>query len=237
MPQFGLGKEFIEVPKIITAPSKDGKLTPDDIHLALDNNAHFPHMAKPRLVYISNATELGTLYTRRELTVLSEICAANGLLLLLDGARLGAALSAEKNDLTLKDIAGLTDIFWMGGTKAGALIGEAIVINNAVLAEDFSFHIKQQGALLAKGRLLGVQFVELFKSNLFFELTKHANDMAKKLSAAIAGSGYQFASETETNQIFPILPNSVIESLKEFFDFYVWEKALWRPAPIARPTT
>ncbi len=210
--------------KIITMPSKNGKLTPADVQSALDSNAHFPHMAKPRLVYISNATELGTLYTKAELMALSDICKAKGLLLFLDGARLGAALSAEKNDLTLAEIASFTDLFWIGGTKAGALFGEAIVINNEALAEDISFHIKQRGALLAKGRLLGLQFLELFKAGLFFDATKHANKMASKLSTAIKQGGIDLAAETETNQIFPILPNALIESLKQMFEFYVWEK-------------
>lgn len=210
--------------KIITMPARNGKLTAEDIQTALENNAHVPHMAKPRMVYISNATEVGTLYSKAELTALSEICRENELLFLLDGARLGAALSAEKNDLTLKDICKLTDIFWMGGTKAGALLGEAIVINNEALAEDFSFHIKQRGALLAKGRLLGIQFVELFRTGLYFDLTKHANNMAQKISAAITDGGYKLAAETETNQVFPILPNALIERLKTQFDFYLWDK-------------
>ena len=171
--------------KIIAVTSDDGKLTPDDIETTLTNNMHYPHMAKPRLVYISNATETGTVYTKAELQGLSEVCKRTGLLLLLDGARLGVALTASINDLSLNDIAELTDIFWIGGTKAGALIGEAIVIPNAQLANDFTFHIKQRGGLLAKGRLLGIQFVELFSDGLFFELSQHANAMAQKLSTAI----------------------------------------------------
>lgn len=209
--------------KIITVPSTKGKITPANVQNALDNNAHYPHMAKPRMVYISNASEFGTLYTKAELQALANICKTSDLLLFLDGARLGAALSATKNDLTLSDIANLTDIFWIGGTKAGALLGEAIVINNPTLAEDFSFHIKQRGALLAKGRLLGIQFLELFKSNLFFDLTTRANELASKLSIGITEAGYKLAAETETNQIFSILPNLVIDSLKNDFDFYVWE--------------
>ncbi|MDH5353080.1 MAG: aminotransferase class I/II-fold pyridoxal phosphate-dependent enzyme [Gammaproteobacteria bacterium] len=210
--------------KIIVMPSTEGKLTPADVQSALDNNAHFPHMAKPRLVYITNASEVGTLYSKAELTALSTICKANNLLLMVDGARLGAALSAQKNDLTLGDIAELTDIFWIGGTKAGAMLGEAIVISNPVLADDFSFHIKQRGALLAKGRLLGLQFLELFKDGLYFEATSYANKMAGKLSTAITENGHTLAAETQTNQIFPILPNGLIDRLKESFSFYVWEK-------------
>lgn len=210
--------------KIITVASDDGKLTPDDIETALANNAHYPHMAKPRLVYISNATEAGTVYTKEELQGLSNVCKENGLLLLLDGARLGVALTAGINDLTLSDVAELTDIFWIGGTKAGALIGEAIVIPNAQLAEDFTFHIKQRGGLLAKGRLLGTQFVELFSDGLFYDLTRHANAMAQKLSTAIVDCGYSLTAPTESNQIFPILPDALIDSLKGSYDFYVWGK-------------
>ena len=210
--------------KIITVSTHDGKLTPDDIKSALASNAHFPHMAKPRLVYISNATEAGTVYTKNELIALSETCKKNDLLLLLDGARLGVALTAKINDLSLRDIAELTDVFWIGGTKAGSLLGEAIVIPNKKLAKDFSFHIKQRGALLAKGRLLGSQFKELFSANLFFELTKHANDMAEKLSDAIAHEGFEFTARTESNQLFPILPNTLIDKLKYKFNFYIWEK-------------
>ena len=211
--------------KIITVASDDGKLTPGAVEATLANNAHFPHMAKPRMVYISNATEAGTVYTRAELQALSDTCRANELLLMLDGARLGVALTASVNDLTLKDIAELTDIFWIGGTKAGALLGEAIVIPNGQLSDEFTFHIKQRGGLLAKGRVLGLQFVELFSEDLFFELTRHANAMAQKLSDAIARCGHSLATPTQSNQIFPILPNTLIESLQESYDFYVWGKA------------
>jgi len=209
--------------KIITMPSINGKLDSESIELALANNAHFPHMAKPRLVYISNATEVGTIYTRQELESLSTSCKKNNLLLMMDGARLGTALAADKNDLTLQDICELTDIFWIGGTKAGALIGEAIVIPNKQLAEDFTFHIKQRGALLAKGRVLGVQFLGLFQDDLFFDLSKFANDMAAKLSAGVVDCGHVLAAATQSNQVFPTLPNSLIEKLQEHFNFYVWE--------------
>ncbi|PMN68345.1 threonine aldolase family protein [Enterovibrio norvegicus] len=210
--------------KIITVPPVDGKVTPENIEIALANNAHYPHMAKPRLVYISNATEVGTVYTKSELQALSKLCKKNELLLLVDGARLGAALTADINDLSLNDMAEFADIFWIGGTKVGALMGEAIVIPNKKLAEDLSFHIKQRGALLAKGRLLGLQFSELFKDDLFFELSKHANLMANKLSVAISDCGYTLSAQTESNQVFPILPNNVIDKLQKKFDFYIWKK-------------
>lgn len=211
--------------KIICVPSDDGKLTAVSVETAMASNAHYPHMAKPRLVYISNATEAGTVYTKAEVQALSETCKTNNLLLMMDGARLGTALTANINDMTLQDIAELTDIFWIGGTKAGALIGEAIVIPNAALAEDFEFHIKQRGALLAKGRLLGQQFAELFDQDLFFELCKHCNTMAQKLASAMTANGYKLAADTESNQIFPILPNAIIEILEQNFAFYRWEKA------------
>ena len=124
--------------KMISVPSTNGKLTPEGVETALANNAHFPHMAKPRMVYISNATEVGTVYSKQELRALSELCRAKELLLLLDGARLGAALTADGVDMTISDVAELTDIFWIGGTKAGALFGEAIVIPNRELAKDLS---------------------------------------------------------------------------------------------------
>jgi len=210
--------------KIISVPSLDGKLTSKRVDEALASNAHFPHMAKPRLVYISNATEAGTVYTKREVQSLSETCNANNLLLMMDGARLGTALTADSNDMTLQDVAELTDIFWIGGTKAGALIGEAIVIPNPDLAIDFEFHIKQRGALLAKGRLLGQQFAELFDNNLFFDLCKHCNTMAQKLANAITANGYSLAADTQSNQVFPILPNAIIDTLEQRFAFYRWEK-------------
>ncbi len=210
--------------KIITVPSDDGKLTPESIEHTLADNAHFPHMAKPRLVYISNATETGTVYAKSELSALSVICKSNDLLLLLDGARLGAALTANISDLTLKDIAELTDIFWIGGTKAGALIGEAIVITNPKLAIEFDFHIKQRGALLAKGRLLGLQFTELFKDDLFFKNSRHANLMAQKLSAGLIKNGHRLIAETQSNQIFAIMPNDLLAKLNKRFSFYVWRK-------------
>lgn len=211
--------------KIIAMPGENGKLRPEDVATALTQNAHFPHMAKPRMVYISNASELGTLYTKAELQALSALCREKGLLLFVDGARLGAALSADKSDLSLRDVADLSDIFWIGGTKAGALLGEAVVIANPALAEDFAFHIKQRGALLAKGRVLSLQFTELFRDNLYFDLTRHANQMADKFSTGVTAAGYQLLAETETNQIFPILPNDLISRLQEQFRFYVWGEA------------
>ncbi len=209
--------------KIITVDKPDGKLTPDDILKTLAENAHVPHMAKPRLVYISDATETGRIYSKAELEALSAICREHDLIFFLDGARLGAALTSNANDVTLADIARLTDVFWIGGTKAGALIGEAIVINRPEFAQDFKFHIKQRGALLAKGRLLGIQFQALFEDDLFFASGRRANTLAAKLSNAIVVAGHSLASETETNQVFPIFPNALVEKLDADFRFYIWE--------------
>jgi threonine aldolase len=183
-------------------------------------------MAKPRLIYLSNATEIGTLYSLAELREISTLAKQRGLILFLDGARLGAALASSSNDATLADIASLVDIFWIGGTKAGALVGEAIVVCNPVLAVDFAFHVKQRGGMLAKGRLLGIQFQELFGAkNLFLENARHANEMAAKLASGIAAGGYGLDAETQTNQVFPIFPDSVISALKHHFAFYIWRKS------------
>ena len=210
--------------KIHGITTDDGKLKPEHIQSVLDSHTNKPHQLKQRLVYISNSTEIGTIYQKQELKELYEFCQSNDLYLFLDGARIGQALTSEINDVTLEDIANFTDVFYLGGTKNGALLGEAIVITNDKLKEDFGFHIKQKGALLAKGRLLGIQFLELMKDDLYFDLAKHSNIQAMKIKSAFQKKGAQFLSETFTNQIFPILNNSEIEKLSEHFDFYVWKK-------------
>lgn len=209
--------------KVNTIPSLDGKIYPNQIQAILDLHTD-EHMVKPKLVYISNSTEVGSVYTKAELTAIYNFCQANHLYLFVDGARLGSALTSSKCDLTLEDMANLTDVFYIGGTKNGALIGEAIIINNLELNENFRFHIKQKGGMLAKGRLIGIQFAEMFKNDLFFEMGKHANAMAKKLAEAIAEKKYSFLTAPSSNQIFPILPNELIEQLQEKFQFFVWKK-------------
>jgi threonine aldolase len=209
--------------KIESVISKDGKLSVSDIQQVL-NSFEDHHMVRSRMVYVSNPTELGTLYSKKDLEDVSNICRKNNLYLFLDGARLGSALTAKENDLSLVDIANLTDAFYIGGTKNGALLGEAIVIVNDELKKDFLFHVKQRGALLAKGQLIGIQFLELFNDNLYFDLAKHANEMAGKLSDVFKSKGYSFLVESLTNQIFPILPNTLIQKLSEKYDFYVWKK-------------
>jgi threonine aldolase len=207
--------------KVCIANSKDGKLTPEDIKLVLDQHED-EHMVKPKMVYISNSTEIGTIYKKNELKALHDFCKQNGLILYLDGARIGSALCSCENDLTLEDLGKLVDVFYIGGTKNGALIGEAIVINNDELKENFRFCLKQRGALLAKGRILGIQFKELFKDDLLFKLAKHANLMADKLSKSIENLGYDFLVKSSTNQIFPIMPNELIDKLSEKYLFYKW---------------
>jgi threonine aldolase len=209
--------------KINTIETRSGKLNIKNIESVL--NLHTDeHMVKPKAVFISNSTEIGSVYTKKELRDISKFCKKNKLYLYLDGARLGSALASEKNDLTICELAKLVDVFYIGGTKNGALLGEAIVIINDELKDNFRFYLKQNGALLAKGRILGVQFLELFKDNLFFDLAKDANRMASKLAKGIKKHRYKFLTEPVSNQIFPILPNLLIKKLSEQYEFYIWSK-------------
>jgi threonine aldolase len=218
--------------KIHTVETADGKLTPAQIQEVVDQHTD-EHMVKPRAVFISNSTEVGTAYRRDELAALAQCCRDNRLYLYLDGARLGSALVSAGSDLTLPDLGRLVDVFYVGGTKNGALIGEAIIINNPAMQPDFRFHLKQRGALLAKGRLLGSQFVGLFSAALrpgsdqalYFELARHANAMAAKLTRGLTAQGFRFLTPSTTNQIFPILPDALIAGLQRDYGFYVWSKA------------
>ncbi len=209
--------------KINAIDTVNGKLYPKQIEEVLAFHED-EHMVKPKLVFISNTTEIGTVYNKKELEDLSIFCREKNLYLYLDGARLGSALSSKENDLTLAELSNFLDIFYIGGTKNGALLGEAIVINNDKLKENFRFQMKQKGALLAKGRIIGVQFLELFKDNLLFELGSHANLMATKIANGIKVLGHEFLIEPVSNQIFPILPDDLIEKLEKKYDFYVWRK-------------
>ncbi|MFD3156929.1 threonine aldolase family protein [Haloimpatiens sp. FM7330] len=209
--------------KVITVDSNDGKINAKKIQEVLDHHID-EHAVKPKLVYISNPTELGTIYTKEELKNLSEFCNSNNLILYADGARLGSAICVKEANLTLSDMCKFTDAFFIGGTKNGALLGEALIIKNENLKEDFRYHIKQKGALLAKGRLLGIQFEELFRDNLYFELANHANEMANILTKGLKEANCKFLINSPTNQIFPILNNKIIKKLQEKFSFYIWEK-------------
>ncbi|NMB60617.1 MAG: low specificity L-threonine aldolase [Chloroflexi bacterium] len=209
--------------KVNVVKGVDGKVTPGEIQAVVDEH-YFEHMVKPRAVYISQSTEIGTIYSAAELRAISALCKKLDLILYMDGARLGSALTSSRNDLDLKELCSLVDAFYIGGTKNGALIGEAIVINNPLLKPDFRYGIKQRGALLAKGRLLGIQFDELFTGTLYFDLARHANVMAERLTNGIRSLGYGFMTDSPTNQIFPIFPNAVIETLRKDYLFYDWAK-------------
>lgn len=206
--------------KILPLESRDGKITADQIKQACLEHAQNDsreHTVQPGMVYISNPTELGTIYSKKELAALSETCRENEMYLFLDGARLGYGLAAPDNDLTLADIASYCDVFYIGGTKVGALFGEAVVIRNEKLKKDFRYLIKQKGAMLAKGRLLGLQFDTLFTDNLYMELSSHAISMAEKLRTAFERKGYPYLVENRTNQIFVILPDTDLRKLEENF--------------------
>jgi threonine aldolase len=209
--------------KILSVEGKDGKLTPSDLQGVLDSHPD-EHMVKPKLVYISNSTEIGSIYKKSELQDLHDFCKKNHLILYMDGARLGSALCSEENDLQLSDLPELVDAFYIGGTKNGALIGEALVIATDSLKADFRYHIKQKGALLAKGRLMGIQFLELFRDNLFFDLANHANKLAGILRDEFNNANIIFLTHSPSNQIFPILPNTVIAELEKKYSFHIWEK-------------
>ncbi|WP_394233485.1 threonine aldolase family protein [Niallia oryzisoli] len=209
--------------KVIAVETTDGKLTTKHLRDVLIFHTD-EHMVKPKLVYLSNSTEIGSIYNKEELEQLSHFCKENNLILYMDGARLGSALCSAENDLQLSDLPNLVDAFYIGGTKNGALLGEALVISHHHLKEEFRFHLKQKGALLAKGRLLGIQFVELFGDNLFYELAMHANRMADRLRKEITKAGHTFLSHSPSNQIFPILPNSLISELQKKYSFLIWEK-------------
>ena len=211
--------------KIISVPTAaNGKLTPAAIHSVVEE-CKDEHLTKPRLVYISNATETGGVYFKGELEALSQCCRRNGLLLFLDGARLGCALSAPHNDLTLPDIASLTDAFYIGGTKNGAMMGEALVVTNPELTENFFRMKKQHGAVLAKGWLLGVQFQALLQDGLYFKIARNAVEVAQYLQGGLKNLGIPMMTESTTNQIFPIVPNELLPHLDELCTYEVWGKA------------
>ncbi len=208
--------------KVLAVPSKDGKLTATQVEtvvLEQRNSGAQEHMVQPKLVYISNPTELGTIYTFAELTALSQMCEKYGLYLFMDGARLGYGLEAEGNDITLADLAALCHVFYIGGTKVGALFGEAVVIREKAIAEDYRYFIKQHGGMLAKGRLLGLQFDALLTDGLYFRLGAHGNRMADKIRDTLRQLQVPQLVYNTTNQIFPILSDGILEELSKEFTF------------------
>lgn len=208
--------------KVISTPSADGLVHPDEIEKVIKSHKD-EHMVKPRLVYISQTTELGTIYTKSNLIKLRSICDKYNLYLYMDGARLGCGLAAGNCDMSLNDIACLTDAFYIGGTKNGAMFGEALVILNDNLKNDFRYSIKQKGGMLAKGKFLGIQFSTLFKNGLYFELAKKANDTAQYIASGLKSTGTEFLINSPTNQIFPIFENNIIHELEKEFAFELWQ--------------
>lgn len=208
--------------KVLAVPSADGKLTAQQVEQVVTeqrDSGAAEHMVMPKMVYISNPTELGTLYTLGELEAISSVCRQYGLHLFLDGARLGYGLEAKDNDVTLSDLARLCDVFYIGGTKVGALFGEAVVIGNPAINEDFRYLIKQHGGMLAKGRLLGLQFDTLFTDDLYFRIAAKADRLADQIRETLDGLGCPMLVSSRTNQIFPILPDAALAELGKFVTF------------------
>ena len=213
--------------KILTLPSKDGKLTAEAIRTLFDSHYADPnheHTVQPGMVYLTNPTEYGAIYTKEELTAIRSVCDRTGLYLYIDGARLGYALTAEGNDLTLPDLARLCDAFSIGGTKHGALLGEALVITNDSLKANFRYSIKQSGALLAKGRIIGIQFLGLLEDGIYFATSYEANQKAMRIKNTLSSLGISFLVDSPTNQQFPIFPDKVLEALSRKYVFSVMQK-------------
>ena len=213
--------------KVLTLPQKDGKIRAAQIEKMVKDfydDANYEHMVMPGMVYISQPTEYGTLYSKEELTEISKVCRANHLPLYVDGARLAYALASPENDVTLSNLAELCDAFYIGGTKCGALFGEAVVIPQKGLIPHFFTIIKQHGALLAKGRIAGIQFDELFTDRLYERIGKLAIDAAEQIKEALKKFGYKLALNTPTNQIFCIVSNEVMKKIAQDVEFGFWEK-------------
>lgn len=213
--------------KIIALPHDEGKITSkqvEDAYLSQHLSADAEHIAQPKLVYISNPTEFGTTYSLGELTAIAQTCRRYGLYLFVDGARLGYALGAENYDVTLADLARLTDAFYIGGTKCGAMFGEAVVIANPAIAEDFRYIIKQRGAMLAKGWLLGLQFEALMENDRYIDICRHADMLADQLRETLMELDCQIVCSNKTNQIFVKLSNEVLHELGKNFTFAVWSQ-------------
>ncbi len=213
--------------KVLALPAKKGKIGAEQIKKAWEDHVSdgsFEHMVQPGMVYISHPTEYGTLYTYKELENIHKVCKECHLPLFIDGARLAYGLMSETTDVALKDLAELSDVFYIGGTKVGALFGEAVVITNPALTKDFRYMIKQRGGMLAKGRLLGIQFEELMKDGLYFELGRHANEMAYQVRDIFKEAGYEMLFDSPTNQQFPIIPDEEYEVIRKTSEGELWEK-------------
>lgn len=211
--------------KVLVLPQHDGKVRATDVERYLDTfyrDETCDHMVFPGMLYVSHPTEFGTLYSLQEMEELHDVCHRHHIPLYLDGARLSYALAAEENTLSLRDIARLCDIFYIGGTKTGTLFGEAVVVTRPELLPHFFTLVKQHGALLAKGRLLGIQFETLFTDGLYLRIARQAITTARRLKAALLAKGYRMAIDSPTNQQFFILPNDEIDRLSQFATFELW---------------
>jgi len=213
--------------KVIALPAENGKITAQQVADYVDwhrNDESMEHIVYPGMVYISYPTEGGTLYSKAELTAMYETCRRCGLYLFIDGARLGYGLTSDEADLTLPELARLCDVFTIGGTKIGLLFGEAVIIMNPALTRDFRPLLKQRGGMLAKGRLLGLQFDALFTDGLYFRIARHANEMAKKIRDVFVSAGYPLLFDSPTNQQFFILPDDELAVLAKNFGYEYWER-------------
>ena len=213
--------------KVLPLPSQDGKITPKQVEQFCAVHWADPtreHIVQPGMVYISYPTEGGTLYSKAELTELYDVCRRYGLPLFIDGARLGYGVMADGADLTLPEIAHLCDVFYIGGTKVGALFGEAVVIMNPALKKDFRFIMKQRGGRMAKGRLLGIQFDALFTDDLYFRISRHADEMAYQIRDIFVSAGYPLLFDSPTNQQYPIMPDEELAILGKNFGYEYWER-------------
>lgn len=212
--------------KVIEVENEDGKITAtqiEELHTAHFRDTNHEHVVQPAMVYLSYPTEHGTIYTKAELKEIYATCQKLDLPLFIDGARLGFALATSEADMTLKELSALCDIFYIGGTKVGAMFGEAVVITKKIYQKDFRYMIKQKGALLAKGRFLGLQFMTLFgDDHLYFKIAKNAIDRANEIKEAFQKSGFSFMYDSPTNMLFPILPYHMIEELQKKYAFFIW---------------
>lgn len=213
--------------KVLPLEHHDGKIEAESLDSYIKDffaDENHEHMVFPGMVYISHPTENGTLYSKKELEDISSVCRKHNIYLYMDGARLGYGLMSRQTDVTLPDIARLCDAFYIGGTKVGALCGEALVLRKSVMPKHFMTIIKQHGALLAKGRLNGIQFDTLFTDNLYFRISKNAIDTAEMLKEVLREKGFRFAWESPTNQQFVILENEYMKSISDKVGFSFWEK-------------
>lgn len=210
--------------KVISVPSADGKVTPEAVISVVFAHPH-EHVVKPKVVYISNATEVGTVYTLEELKALYSCCQEHDLFLYCDGARIGNAIAVTESQMTFEAMCAFTDAFFIGGTKNGALLGEALVIRNELLKPNFRHMMKQNGALLAKGRVLGVQFEILFedRGRLYMQIARRANERAQSVKCQLQSKGIPFLIESSTNQIFPIFTKEEAERMKAEVAYHVWK--------------